>query len=360
MYLSIINQSEILLVNLVIAYFLSTRKFSVKITFISLVLYSLLSVVPYFIIDSDLPQYIPLLVGFTFIIPLTILFKESILKMSTIMLFTWTHTTFIFKLSILSAYFINDDLKYLPAIILGITLLISFPLIATFSRRVYKIIVDGITDESFKLLMLLTILLFTMTMMLFFFAGNSVNAILAVFLLEITSVTVYILLQRFVIKSNRVIALNKIAFTDSLTKLENRFSLFAKTNELIESNTQFHCVYMDLDELKSINDTFGHDTGDRYLQAFSSAVTKSISKNSVFYRIAGDEFVLISKNDEVDIIKLKADIETHFEFEFDFKGVSIGYSTYLKDGTTIDDLLKAADQKMYRRKQINKFRVQKR
>ncbi|BCR35258.1 GGDEF domain-containing protein [Mariniplasma anaerobium] len=353
MYINLVLQLEILLVNLIITGLLATRKYKIKTTVISLILFTFLSVLFYFVLNpDDSSRYYHLIAGFTFIIPLILLYKESVFKMTTIMFFSWTQTMIISNISLSLANIIDAKLIILPIVFHTILLAIAFPLIKIFAQKTYKVIIEGISNDTTKLLMVLATILFSMSIIFGYFISGDIVIIITLLLLEIANISVYTLLRDFINKSKTVISLNKLAFTDSLTKLENRFSLFTNTNQLIEQHIPFHCIYMDLDGLKSVNDTYGHLVGDKYLQYFSSAVIKSISKESKFYRIAGDEFVCITEDVNVNIDELKSKIVQNFNPELNFKGVSIGYSTYKKDGETLDTLLGVADSKMYKRKKV--------
>jgi len=361
MYLTLLIQLEVLLMNLVLTDLLSTRKYKIKTTVISLVLFTFLTVSLFFFLRTDnTPELFHLIVGFSFIFPLSALYKDTILKMSTIMFFCWTQTMIISIISKSLAFIINGDIAMLYLIIQTVLLIIAFPFIRIFAKKTFKVIIKGISNKSFMLLFALASLLLSTTIILGYFFERSFIVIVSLILLGITNIIVYILLRDFVMQSDRVLSLNKIAFTDSLTKLENRFSLFTAVDILIEQNIPFHCIYMDLDDLKEVNDSYGHIVGDKYLQCFANADKNCISKNSTFYRIAGDEFVCITKDVNIDIDEFKSQIESRFKFIYDFKGVSIGSSTFLKDGKTIEDLLVVADSKMYNSKQKRKFRLNQR
>lgn len=353
MYINLAIQLEILFVNLMITGLLATRKYKIKTTVISLILFTFLSVLLYVLLKpADSSRYYHLFVGFTFIIPLILLFKESVFKMSTIMFFSWTQTMIISNIALSFSNIIDSNLEILPIILQTVFLIMAFPLLKRFALKTYKVIIIGISNDSTKLLMVLASILFSMSIVFGYFINGSVVIIVSLLLLGITNISVYTLLRDFVNKSNKVISLNKLACTDSLTKLENRFSLFTYTNQLIEQQIPFHCIYMDLDGLKSINDAYGHLIGDKYLQSFALAVIRSISTDSKFYRIAGDEFVCITKDDTVNLDQLKSMIVSNFNPELTFKGVSIGYATYQKDGNTLDELIGVADSKMYLRKNL--------
>lgn len=97
---------------------------------------------------------------------------------------------------------------------------------------------------------------------------------------------------------NEQIKMNKeLTLVDPLTHIPNRRAFQQKLNTLIEDfqryQTPFCIVLLDIDNFKNINDTYGHDTGDKVLVEFSSIVQSHIRKVDAFFRIGGEEFVII-------------------------------------------------------------------
>jgi diguanylate cyclase (GGDEF)-like protein len=83
------------------------------------------------------------------------------------------------------------------------------------------------------------------------------------------------------------------AATDSLTGLLNRRSLERHVRTLREGSTPFALVMADLDHFKRLNDTFGHETGDRALRIFAQVLRASLRKEDVICRHGGEEFALV-------------------------------------------------------------------
>lgn len=102
--------------------------------------------------------------------------------------------------------------------------------------------------------------------------------------------------------------LQMIAINDNLTGVYNRQGLKEKISELSNPNSQYNqgaVLYMDLDNFKYFNDTFGHDLGDDVLVVFANVVKKSVSSYGFVVRYGGDEFLAILPNvnkEEVDKI----------------------------------------------------------
>ncbi len=89
----------------------------------------------------------------------------------------------------------------------------------------------------------------------------------------------------------------KLALTDFLTGLPNRRAFDLEVPHYIglrdRHGTQFHLVLVDLDDFKSINDTYGYEVGDRVLQSVAKTMSSHIRNTDFIARLGGDEFVLI-------------------------------------------------------------------
>lgn len=149
---------------------------------------------------------------------------------------------------------------------------------------------------------------------------------------------------------------------DPLTSLPNRYLLEDRLSQLIkiskENNLMFAVLYMDLDNFKWINDNYTHEIGDQILQILTKKMLHNTRRDDDFFRIGGDEFVLIITNiatmDNVNnivknllsIINQPIQIET-IDIEMQ---ISIGISIYPLHGTTSSELLKNSDLAMYKAK----------
>ena len=153
---------------------------------------------------------------------------------------------------------------------------------------------------------------------------------------------------------------------DSLSGLYNRLSLMEKIEWLIakgeRSNEQFALLFLDLDNFKNINDTQGHEFGDKILQHVSKILLDSVRENDIVSRLGGDEFVIILpelKSNETVLEVIKR-IQTRLIEPVVFNTlsysvtVSIGITIYPKDGRDATTLLKHADIAMYKAKALGK------
>lgn len=156
--------------------------------------------------------------------------------------------------------------------------------------------------------------------------------------------------------------LDRLANYDKLTDLPNRRLFFDKLELAIKnynvSGRKFALIFIDLDGFKAINDSYGHDIGDLVLMNVSNRFVASIRKKDVIARVGGDEFVIIISNLQQD---LEVDVTIEKIRKMFFApivinnnscpiGISFGISKCPEDGVTTDELVKAADQRMYRHK----------
>lgn len=145
---------------------------------------------------------------------------------------------------------------------------------------------------------------------------------------------------------------------DALTCCFNRFVLLELENNLLNEDSAI--IYMDLNELKIINDEFGHAFGDKLLQSFGLCLKNTKPQSTKCIRYGGDEFVAILENTNKDIIidfitKLREAFSIiHIDDRIKEKlGFSVGI--YLSNGTkTIKDAVRLADEAMYRSKKEGK------
>ena len=86
------------------------------------------------------------------------------------------------------------------------------------------------------------------------------------------------------------------AYHDPDTGIYNRLYYNEYMEKMLRGKKDFTLVYIDLDGLKSVNDRFGHNEGDRYIRAFVSLVGSSFRNTDVFARVGGDEFAIVVSN----------------------------------------------------------------
>ena len=160
----------------------------------------------------------------------------------------------------------------------------------------------------------------------------------------------------------------ELAMKDSLTGILNKFAFQEELNRIISNskrtNTKFALLFLDLDHFKEVNDTYGHDIGDKLLQEVTNRVLANIRTEDVFARIGGDEFVLILtniKNDTLEKLVKKAIIL--FRKPWIIGNIKLNVTTSI--GVTIFpdhadneiELMKKADIAMYKSKELGRNQI---
>jgi diguanylate cyclase (GGDEF)-like protein len=118
-------------------------------------------------------------------------------------------------------------------------------------------------------------------------------------------------------------------------------------------------MLFDLDQLKKVNDTFGHSVGDLLLQAVAQRLLGLLRKSDTVARMGGDEFLLIlpEMSQPEDAIPTAERVLSAISTPFILEGhhisitTSIGISIYPNDGREVDELVKKADIAMYKAKE---------
>jgi diguanylate cyclase (GGDEF)-like protein len=167
-------------------------------------------------------------------------------------------------------------------------------------------------------------------------------------------------------KNQAIQALKSMAHYDYLTGLPNRHLLRERIHHSIylaqRYNRENVICFIDLDGFKAINDTYGHHTGDMLLKEISSRIKTLSGQEDDLLRIGGDEFLLI-----LNSIKKKSELEmflqTLLENIASIKNIeghsitissSIGVAFCPSNGTTVKELMEAADNAMYEAKEQGK------
>lgn len=158
------------------------------------------------------------------------------------------------------------------------------------------------------------------------------------------------------------------ALTDPLTGLPNARYLALRFEEEAararRTGRPFQVVMLDLDDFKLVNDTFGHTTGDKMLREMAQIIQGQLREYDFLARYAGDEFVAVvqelagSQVEELcwRIEQAVSTFSLHVRGNLHARvGISVGTATFGTDGQSLDQLLVAADQAMYRTKSSHKL-----
>jgi len=157
--------------------------------------------------------------------------------------------------------------------------------------------------------------------------------------------------------------LKREATHDALTRLNNRRLFVDRIHQEIAradaAQESFSVVFLDVNDLKRINDTYGHLAGDALLREVANALTDAVRGADVVARYGGDEFVVLlpaTPGPAASVVaqRITDGIARHRFMAgrelLHIPGVSLGVATFPQDGRTADELLSAADVTLYKQK----------
>ena len=169
--------------------------------------------------------------------------------------------------------------------------------------------------------------------------------------------------------------IRKLAFYDALTRLPNRRLMLDRLGRALTSSARHHrhgaLMLIDLDNFKTLNDTLGHDVGDKLLQEVANRLQNCIRKGDTVARMGGDEFVVILEDLDASGLaavqaesiarKIQSLLNEPYELDLAQPGEapnmgshrctpSIGIALFIDGSLTADELMKRADTAMYQAK----------
>lgn len=151
----------------------------------------------------------------------------------------------------------------------------------------------------------------------------------------------------------------QMANMDPLTNLYNRNALLldeTRLNELIRNDSLVGVVMFDVNELKYVNDTFGHEQGDILIKAAAELINSTFGKGGKCYRVGGDEFISVLVHEDIKKVyddKLSqfiSQVEEYNKAESHQHKVKIAYGFYYSNKEEFDEIWKKADTLMYEKK----------
>jgi diguanylate cyclase (GGDEF)-like protein len=182
--------------------------------------------------------------------------------------------------------------------------------------------------------------------------------------LEVAHAALTVLNQELEVRvAQRTAELERLATTDALTDAHNRRFLMARAGiEIAQAQRQSHAVSLvmfDIDHFKHVNDSHGHNVGDRVLVALSNAVRQELRLGDTFARVGGEEFVMLLPRSDADqamlvaqrlrsmveALKIQADEDLVLHIT-----ASFGVATLSPAIGTVDALYVAADTALYQAK----------
>jgi diguanylate cyclase (GGDEF)-like protein len=167
-------------------------------------------------------------------------------------------------------------------------------------------------------------------------------------------------LSMFILVSTLIVQLRRsddqqrrTAQTDALTGVPNSRWFDESLSEMLREARQrgipVSFAYIDVDQFKSINDAFGHSSGDRVLQFVAAALRKNLREDDILARLGGDEFgvALLGETEQAWRPLERARREIRTGLDWLHPTVSIGLATFLVAPQTVDEMIRVADGIMY-------------
>lgn len=162
--------------------------------------------------------------------------------------------------------------------------------------------------------------------------------------------------------------LEQTATLDPLTKIGNRrfgdIRLKSALMEFQETKNPFGLLFIDIDDFKKINDTYGHDTGDRVLHIIANTIRLNLSQSDTIIRWGGEEFIILTDGSVTTVLKEIAEklrnlVErSHLQLANEEIGVTISIgATLVQTDDTPETIVTRADQLMYKSKKAGKNQV---
>lgn len=163
--------------------------------------------------------------------------------------------------------------------------------------------------------------------------------------------------------------LKYIANYDVLTKIFNRREVLRKSEEIYnkakKDSDRYYVMMIDVDNFKSINDTYGHQIGDKVLSAVAKTIKESIREDDIIGRYGGEEFIVIVKGDSNNYLKIAERIRRNVEKivinidenEFIKVTSSIGITKMEASDKTLQQIISDSDKALYEAKNTGKNKV---
>lgn len=165
---------------------------------------------------------------------------------------------------------------------------------------------------------------------------------------------------------NKADRMDRLAHKDALTGVWSKLAYEKKVDELTEEiqrgNCRFGIAVADMNNLKKLNDTYGHEKGDLAIKKMCSIIC-DVFKRSPVYRYGGDEFVIVLKNKDLENVdalvqEFNDRIDATAGLPWEKVSAAIGYAVYDGDDT-VNDVFRRADYSMYERKKDMKHLMKK-
>jgi len=357
----------ICLVNTLIIHSLLTRK---KTIFFCTVVFALNTIIVFYAVDytrnPEIIKFLAYFITFTNIVYIWLVFGESIPKkifaLFSILMFSIICQAFsvLFTQFLLEIFDVKiEDLISIFRICIQVLLVLAAYL---YISKPYKIILNIVSDKAISFMSLYPIVAFILLInndIIIFQCSGSPMWYMLLFLVFI--ILGYVFLFAGISSASQIISmqynmekLEWASTTDPLTGLYNRRYIMEKIGKLIVGYKRFSLIIADIDCFKGINDTFGHDCGDRVLKIVSKSLQDAVREQDVVSRWGGEEFLLLLPETEIEGAHILADrIRKIIEEQIIvYNGVQMAITmtfgvTVNEDYERIEDTMKKADNALY-------------
>lgn len=295
-------------------------------------------------------------IGAIYLVPLVMLTKQP--HKHTIVIFNtfWIYSLVVFAISYRIAHITCIFSRSIDSLaIQTVAYIITLPVLLKFMKKKMTYTIQNIKEGTLNSLLSLTVSVILVIYTMKYALENNVSELVEIsifLLLGACFAITFQLAYSFVEASKSVEMLGIKSKTDPLTRLKNREAMIEDASGRIRSGHNFCLIFIDLDNFKTINDNHGHSIGDDYLIAFSNSARRLLDSKDRFYRISGDEFVVLKDGSLCN--------QACMEFEslrflndpsgIKFLGLSTGHANYPEDAKNINELLGIADSRMYQNK----------
>jgi len=263
----------------------------------------------------------------------------------------------------ISSLFLIAILSFFPntEFMVGMLFFIGILLFYLFSTRLFY--QHGLKEEK-SMTFLLILMVTLMIIKPFVLENDQVNTYISLvqgylgLILAIALISIHLLRVKNQ-HQEQEIELNYLIHHDTLTGIYNRTYLNQLiTNQTLEKQCPIVVVMMDMNNLKNINDTYGHDTGDHAIYSFAKAIESAKRQTDILIRQSGDEFLLFLLNTEEnqakEIIQKIKEQANSVSIGDTFLSISMGYAVMKDQNQDLIETIKRADEAMYRQKKSSK------
>ena len=177
------------------------------------------------------------------------------------------------------------------------------------------------------------------------------------------------ILRQLADKNNFNRRLKMLSLTDLLTEVPNRRHAMERVESEWKSanrrGTQFAVVMVDIDHFKAVNDTHGHDVGDRVLKSTAQVMSSTLRGEDQVARLGGEEFLIIARGAVLEEARVLAErvrivVEENIVEADGYRGsvtVSLGVAAFDQGFTGVSEMMKAADDAVYQAKNLGRNQV---